>query len=182
MTKKSDKVLLKRLRDGDERAFDEIYDAFRPRLFSFLARLTGRPALAEDLLQETFLKLAGHAPRLREDTAVGAWLFTVARNLFISHRRWAVMDGGRLSELRIWSALRGPMPTPFTLAAGSETEAALEAAVAALALPYREVILLTAVEGMSPSEAAGVIGATPEAVRKRLSRARDMLKHILENR
>ena len=48
-----------------------------------------------------------------------------------------------------------------------------------LPLPQREVVLLVAVEGMSPSEAAGILGDKPEAVRKRLSRARDMLRSHL---
>jgi RNA polymerase sigma-70 factor (ECF subfamily) len=174
--KSSDAQLVARLHEGDEHAFDEVYDAYRPRIFSFLARLTGQPALAEDLLQETFLRFAKNAAVLRSDTRLSSWLFTVARNLHLSHRRWAVLDLGRLAELRMWAQLQPPAPTPFALAATSETQGNLETAIAALPLRMREVVLLVAMEQMTPSEAAEIIGDKPEAVRKRLSRARDMLR------
>jgi RNA polymerase sigma-70 factor (ECF subfamily) len=171
--------LLAALRAGDERAFAEAYARYRPRLYSFLARLTGRPALAEDLVQETFVRLARSAAELRADTRLGAWLFTVARNLFSSHRRWALLDLDRLGELRLWAALQPPEPSPFVLAAVGETERRLEQALAELPLVYREIVLLTAVESMTPSEAAAVLGLSAPTARKRLDRARAMLAQSL---
>lgn len=170
------------LRGGDPSSFDEAYDSYRPRLFSFLVRLSGEPHLAEDLLQETFMKLARHARELRQDTRLAAWLFTVARNLLLSHKRWALLDLGKATELRMWSRLRRSdqgHSSPFALAAASETERILEQALAALPLRHREVILLVAVEGMTPSEAARVLGMHATAVRQRLSRARGMLQAYL---
>lgn len=170
-----DRQRVARLRAGQAAAFDEVYQAYRPRLFSFLARLTGQPALAEDLLQETFLRLARSAPSLAADTRLGAWLFTVARNLFISHQRWALLDVARLAEHRLFAMLRGAEPTPFALAAANQTQQRLELAVAALPMAHREVLLLVAVERLTPTEAAGVLGLEPATVRKRLSRARAMI-------
>jgi RNA polymerase sigma-70 factor, ECF subfamily len=177
--KGDDAALVAGLRGGDVGAFDAVYSMYRPRLFGFLGRLARDPALAEDLLQETFLRLARSAPELAEDTKLAAWLFTVARNLFFSQRRWALLDVARVAELRLWAQIRGEQPSPFTLAAGSETERRLEAAVAALPLAQREVLLLVAVEGMSPTEAAGVLGLAAEAVRKRLERARATIEAFL---
>jgi RNA polymerase sigma-70 factor (ECF subfamily) len=183
VTRKTDAELVDGLRRGDAAAFQEIYSMYRPRIFGFLGRLARDPALAEDLLQETFLRLARAAPDLATDTKLAAWLFTVARNLFFSQRRWALLDVARVAELRLWSALRGDEPSPFTLAAGTETERRLEAAVAALPLVQREVLLLVAVEGMSPTEAAGVLGVEPAAARKRLERARaTLLAYLGEER
>jgi RNA polymerase sigma-70 factor (ECF subfamily) len=168
------------LRRGRVEAFDAVYAAYRPRVFAFLVRLTGQPPLAEDLLQEVFLRLARYAPRLSEDTQLSAWLFTVARNLYFSHRRWSLLDIARVSELRLWSQLGPPPPTPLAALAASETQARLEQGLSELPLAYREVVLLCAVEGLSPSEAAQVIGVEPAALRKRLSRARAMLKQALQ--
>lgn len=168
------------LRRGDPAAFDQVYEAFRPRLFSFLVRLTGQQALAEDLLQETFLRLARAAPKLAPDTRLGAWLFTVARNLFISHRRWALLDVARLSELRMFASLERPRPSPFALLAADETQRRLEDAVAALPLHYREVVLLCAVERLAPTEAAAVLGLEPATVRKRLARARAIIRQAVD--
>jgi RNA polymerase sigma-70 factor (ECF subfamily) len=176
-----EKELVSALRDGDTRAFDALYDAYRPRLFGFLVRLTRRRDLAEDLLQETWLRLARSAPALEPDTRIGAWLFTVARNLFVSYRRWAVLDIDRLSELALFPRLDPEAESPLEAACASELERALERGLAALPLVDREVLLLSCVEQMPMAEAAAVLGIAPEAVRKRLSRARARLAELLHN-
>jgi RNA polymerase sigma-70 factor (ECF subfamily) len=172
--------LVEGLRRGDARAFDQAFMRFRPRIYGFLARLTGHPALAEDLLQETFVRLARHAPTLAVDTRLEAWLFTVARNLYLSHRRWALLDLERLSELRLWSMLAPPPESPLAHAANDQELALLEQAIASLPLTYREVILLVGVEGMSPSEAATILGTNGAAVRQRLARARARMSDLME--
>ena len=83
------------LRRRDPDAFAAVHDAFNVRLFNFLARLSNSRDVAEDLLEETWLRLVGHAARLNPDTSLGPWLFTVARNLHISYRRSrAIEDAG----------------------------------------------------------------------------------------
>lgn len=179
MDREEEKQLVGRLRSGDEAAFDALYDAYRPRLYSFLVRLARRQDLAEDLLQETWLRLARAAIDLPEDTRIGAWLFTVARNLFVSYRRWALLDVDRLQELSLWPRSE-PDASPFDAASAGELERNLERALALLPLADREVLLLVGVERMEPSEAAEVLGIRPEALRKRLSRARARLLGMLE--
>jgi RNA polymerase sigma-70 factor (ECF subfamily) len=171
-----------RLRKGDPDAFDSVYEHFRPRLFGFLVRLSGRQDVAEDLLQETWIRLARRAPRLREDTRLAAYLFTVARNLYLSFRRWRLLDAERVQELARVHVPSEHASCPFEAVAATETEARVERALASLPLRYREVLLLTAVVGLTPSEAAGVCELRPEALRKRLSRARSMLAERLEKR
>jgi RNA polymerase sigma-70 factor (ECF subfamily) len=168
------------LRQGDPNAFDRLYEAYRPRLFGFLARLSGRRDVAEDLLQETWIRLATRASTLREDTRLGPWLFTVARNLYLSYRRWRLLDAERVQEMVRMLPVRVDVGSPFEQAAASETEKELERALSALPLRYREVLLLTVVEGLSQEEAAGILELKPEALRKRLSRARAMLAQRLE--
>jgi len=172
-----ERTLVERLRRGDGSAFDSVYADFRAPVFGFLARLSGRRDLAEELLQETFVRLAARARELREDTRLGAWLFTVARNLHVSHVRMAALDAARVDRASLEDPARPP--TPFEEAAASETQLALERALAALPESYREVLLLVAVERMDPGEAAQVIGISPEALRQRLSRARSMIKEAL---
>lgn len=176
----SERELVAALRRGDEAAFDAVYDSFRPRIYGFLVRLAGRKDVAEDLLQETFLRLAASASRLREDTNLRAWLFTVARNVHVSHRRTLVIDLDRLEGLRLFGDDAAPVPTPFEEAAGSQMERRLEAAIQRLPAKYREVILLVGVERMTPTEAAEILKLRPDAMRQRLSRARGMIKAELE--
>jgi RNA polymerase sigma factor (sigma-70 family) len=162
---------VERLRAGEREAFDEVYAAVHVRLHAFLLRLTRDPALARDLAQETWLRLAANARRLAPDSDPGAWLFTVARNLYVSRRRWALLDHARRLELFIGRRERSA-PSPLEQACGDELQRALERALAALALPEREVILLVCVEGFGAHEVATMLEISPAAVRKRLSRAR----------
>jgi RNA polymerase sigma-70 factor (ECF subfamily) len=168
--------LVARLKAGDSAAFEIVYDTFRPRLFSFLARLCRRGDVAEDLLEETWLRLVACARDLTDDTRLAAWLFTVARNLHVSWRRHRALDWERISELTpSWLGPAAAGETPFEAAARTETERRLETALARLSLPDREVLLLVTVEGITPSEAASLLGLAPEALRKRLQRARERL-------
>ena len=171
--------LVARLKAGDAAAFEAIYEALRPRLFSFLARLSRRRDVAEDLLEETWLRLIARASELSDDTRLAPWLFTVARNLHASHCRHRALDSGRVSDLTpLWPAAQAE--SPFEATARHETERRLEAALARIPLPDREVLLLVGGEGMTPAEAAGVLGTSAEAARKRLQRARDRLQALLD--
>ena len=91
--------LVARLKAGDPAAFEAIYEAYRPRLFGFLVRLSRRRDLAEDLLEETWLRLVTRAETLGDDTPLAPWLFAVARNLYLSWRRSRGVDAARTSEL-----------------------------------------------------------------------------------
>jgi RNA polymerase sigma-70 factor (ECF subfamily) len=169
--------LVSRLREHDPRAFEAVHDAFNTRLFSFLARLANSRDVAEDLLEETWLRLVAHAGRLQPDTRIGPWLFTVARNLHTSYQRSrSIEDSGDVGALGLWS--RGsPTPSPLEVAEASELERRVGAALAALPTTYREALLLVAVEGLRPAEAAAVCGISGQAMRQRLSRARAALDH-----
>jgi RNA polymerase sigma-70 factor (ECF subfamily) len=172
--------LVARLKAGDSDAFEAIYDGYRPRLFSFLARLSRRKDVADDLLEETWLRLIARARTLTDDVRLGPWLFTVARNLYVSWRRSRALDPSRTSELDpAW-----PSPdtgdSPFEAAVRSELEGRVELALARLSSSDRELLLLTGVEGMTPSEVAEVCGLPPGTVRVRLHRARERLAAEME--
>ena len=162
------------MRDGDPAAFDEVYARFRPAVFGYLVRMCGRRDLAEDLLQDTFVRLAEHAPALAGDTRLTCWLYTVARNVFISqyrrYRTWCELA----REENPWFCPRDG-GTPLDAAVGSESVRVLERALMRLAPQAREVIVLVGGEMLAPREAAEVLGIAPEALRQRLSRARAQL-------
>lgn len=180
MDRESELALVGRLRDGDPDAFDAVHDAFNTRLFNFLARLSRRREVAEDLLEETWLRLvAGHA-QLRPDTRLGPWLYTVARNLHVSYRRSRMLeDSHAVGLIGLWPS-GSPQPSPFEVAAAGEAGRRIESAIGLLPVAYREALLLVAVEGLRPAEAAEVCGVSPEALRQRLSRARAALALSLE--
>jgi RNA polymerase sigma factor (sigma-70 family) len=167
------------LRAADPRAFDLVHDAFNARLYNFLARLSNRREVAEDLLEEAWLRLVVHAPRLRSDTRLGPWLFTVARNLYVSYcRSRQIEDAYTGGMLGLWPCGR-PEPSPLQSAEAGEMAERVARAVASLPAIYREALLLVSVENLQPSEAAMVCGISAVAMRQRISRARALLSERL---
>ena len=176
-------ALVGRLRDGDPDAFDAIHAIFNAQLFTFLLRLSRRRDVAEDLLEEMWLRLVKHAPRLRPDTRLAPWLFTVARNLHVSYLRSRVLeDSASASFMAMWpfSPLASVACSPFEATAASELHRRVERGLASLPARSREVLLLVAVGGLTHAEAADVCGITQEALRQRLSRARAQLVRALD--
>src|SRR5436853_7813009 len=111
---------------------------------------------------------------------LGPWLFTVARNLYLSHCRSRAREHSYTADLiLLWP---GGLPqSPFDLASLNELEERLEAAIASLPPMYREVLLLVGVEQLRPVDAARVCGISPESLRQRLSRARGLISRVLAN-
>jgi RNA polymerase sigma-70 factor (ECF subfamily) len=176
----NDGALVEGLRRGDRRAFDEVHARYRPRLFGFLLRLAVRRDVAEDLLQEAWLKAARAAPRLREDTDLAAWLFTIARNAYRSYRRWALLDISRLVALAEDAPFASELPGPERRAEGAREMERLERALLAVSPAHREVLLLVGVEGMDQERAAEVLGIGYPTLRQRLARARAALERAMQ--
>jgi len=179
MDRESELALVERVRTGDTAAFDAVHAAFNTRLYGFLARLAHSRDVAEDLLEETWLRFVTHADQLHADTRLGPWLFTVARNVHVTWCRARAVESRAAATLSLWPTAI-TVESPFERAAGSELERRIEAALASLSVEAQEVLLLVAVEGLTPSEAAAVCGVTPEAMRQRLKRARALLGQRLE--
>ncbi len=173
-------ALVERLRQGEADAFDDVYAAFNGRLFTFLVRLSRHRDVAEDLLEETWLRFVKHSRRLQPDTRLGAWLFTVARHLHISYRRSRLLEESATASLIGLWPFSPERSSPFDVAAGNELDRRIERALAALPVASREVLLLIAVAGLDHSDAADVCGITPAALRQRLHRAREALSNALE--
>jgi RNA polymerase sigma-70 factor (ECF subfamily) len=169
-----ERALVARLKAGDPAAFEAVYEAYRRRLFTFLARLSRRRDVAEDLLDETWLRLVTAASRLADDTRLAPWLFTVARNLYSSWCRHRSLDDTRIADAPASWPAPAVGESPFDAASRNETERRLERGLARLPHRDREVLLLVA-SGLAPGDAAEALGLGHEALRKRLQRARERL-------
>jgi len=164
-----DAALVDRLRRGERAAFRELHARFAQASFGFLLRLAGRRDVAEDLHQEVWLSVARHAARLAPDTDLAAWIFTVARNRFVSSRRRADLAVAAPDAAALAAIASGPQPSDDP---GCRD---LERALAALPDIHREVLLLVGVEGLDVGQAAVVLEIRPDAARQRLARARAAL-------
>ena len=169
----ADAALVDRLRRGDRAAFRELYTRFAQASFGFLLRLCRLRDVAEDLQQDVWLSIARHVARLDADTDLAAWIFTVARNRFVSSRRRAevTVPAGTPADLD----LRAAEPVHSDDPACRD----LERALASLADVHREVLLLVGVEGLEVAQAAAVLSIRPDAARQRLARARAALAAAL---
>ena len=165
--------------DGDTKAFDELFRRLSPRVVGFLRGMSGDARLAEDLAQTTFLKVHRARATYQRGAPIEPWIFAIARNLTLSHRRREGLSAGLFAEADTGMLDGHDLESPFDRVAASELEHSLEAAMASLAPSYREVLLLVAVEGMTPLEASSALGLKPDAVRQRLARARAMVEDYL---
>ena len=169
---------LERLRGGaysDEFALTALYEAHRAELFGFLLSMTRDREAAEDLLQETFIRLIVEARAGRLPDAVRPWLYRVAANAAISRARHGA----------VWSRLlprlvdrREPV-RPENELVRAERETELHTALAELPPDGRAALLLAA-EGFDGHEIAASIGRTEGATRTLLCRSRVQLRLVLE--
>lgn len=167
----SEPDLLALLRARDPRGFELCYARHRDAIYGFLLRLSGQRAIAEDLFQETWLRLARKGAELRPGSDLRAWLFTVARNAYRSLLR-SRHPQAREEEL-------DELLAPGDAAQGVELSE-LERALLALPLEERELLLLVGVEGFAQDELARMLGVAAPALRQRVTRARARLAQALE--
>jgi RNA polymerase sigma-70 factor (ECF subfamily) len=173
MPEARDQDALQLLRKREPRGFELAYERYADRIFGFLLRLSRSRALAEDLFQHTFLRLAEGGAGLAHDSDLRAWLFSVARNAFYGHAR-----ARRTAERAV---LVVPEASDGLVEAGLVLDE-LERALARLTASDRELLLLVGVEGLSYEEAALVLDLDQVSLRKRVSRARARLGVLLEPR
>lgn len=170
MPEARDADALRLLRKREPRGFDLAYERYGDRIFGFLLRLSRSRALAEDLFQHTFLRLAERGSSLAPDSDLRAWLFSVARNAFYGHVR-----ARRTAERAVPMSPLASEPIETGLVLDE-----LERALARLTASDRELLLLVGVEGLSYEEAALVLDLDQVSLRKRVSRARGRLAEQLE--
>ena len=175
--------LLEAARAGNGEALEALLERHEARLYRFARRLCRHREDAEDVLQESLLAAARGLPGFRGASSLGTWLYTIARSFCIKKRRRSVFAPTEVSlDTEASSAARGvtdPARRPDDALEASRLEAALERAIAGLDRPYREVLLLRDVEGLSAAEVARVTGLSVAAVKTRLHRARGRLREAL---
>jgi RNA polymerase sigma-70 factor, ECF subfamily len=175
----SDEELMRRFRDGGGGAFPILVKRHRARVFAFVLRLTKDSARAEDVLQETWLRVVRGAADYAPTAKFTTWVYTIARNLCV--------DGARREQHRAAEPLAEepvdagtPWNDPERGAASAELRPMLEAAVAALPAEQREVFLLREVAGMPFAEIARVTGAPEPTVKSRMRYALEALRQHLQ--
>ena len=175
---RTDEELVEGARAGDRAALERLLARHERQVYRFGLKMCRDPEAAKDVLQETLIAAARTVKDFRGASSPSTWLYAIARSFCIKQRRRSKFAPEREESLdteetgREVVALADPRRSPDEELAGRQVEGALERAIAGLEPMYREVLLLRDVEGLSAAEVAEAVGASVEAVKSRLHRAR----------
>jgi RNA polymerase sigma-70 factor (ECF subfamily) len=174
----SDAALMARTRQGDAGAFASLVDRYKDPLVNSLTRLAGSKDRAEDLAQETFLRLYQHASRYSEQGKLLPFLFQIAINLLRTEerrrRRWRVLLPFVSHDATGFDRQRQERDV-----LRSEVQTQVSAAIAQLPLSYREPLVLHEIEGLPYDQIAMICGIPEGTVKSRISRGRERLRSHL---
>jgi RNA polymerase sigma factor (sigma-70 family) len=182
----ADRAAMARVQAGDETALGELMTRWELPTKAVIARLVLNASEAEELAQETFVRVWQQREKFRSGAEFRPWLFSIAVNLARNRLRW--WRRRPVVSLHEWTetpAKGGTSQAIGNEAAGAarlereERAAAVRAAIAALPVALCEAIVLFEYEDMSHAEIADVVGATPKAVETRIYRAREKLRAAL---
>jgi RNA polymerase sigma-70 factor (ECF subfamily) len=180
------------LMTGDAEAFDRFVEHFRAKIFHYSWLMCGQREDAEEVAQDTLLKVFESFGQLREPERVRPWVFRIARNACLMKRRKSVFapsrelsldeflpamdhDGGQVKlQIADWSGL------PDRQILQSEMKQVLDRAIGALPENYKSVILLRDAEELSTLETAHILDLTEDVVKTRLHRARLAVRQTLD--
>ena len=176
-----DTAIIEAFQNGDEFAFVSLYNRYKGPVYAFCLKMLMNSELAQDVMQDTFLRVYENRDRLLNAGSFKAWLFTIARNQCLNQLRKTnihVAFDGDLSEARHLNE-RGRQ-TPISDLEKSEKVALVNRFLLELKPDYREVIVLREYQNLSYEEIAAITRSTLSAVKSRLFKARKKLAKYME--
>lgn len=178
-TQTSDRDLLRRMQEGDESAFLQLYRRRQAAIYRFALHMSGSRQLAEDVTQEVFLALMLEPGKFEPQRgSLAAYLYGIARNCLLQHVKRRSLHVPLGSEDGLEGRFPpGPLPAPDPLRNLTRQEDIKRVRQAVLALParYREAVVLCDLHELDYAEAAASLGCAVGTVRSRLHRARSLL-------
>jgi RNA polymerase sigma-70 factor, ECF subfamily len=181
---------MSRFAAGEDAALGDVYDLASPAVFTFLLRICRDRSMAEDLTQETFLRIHRARGLYRAGAAVMPWAYTIARRLFLDAVR--VRRSGMAPSMKTGSGEAGTDtgnatvrelattgPSAEDLLSNQELSRAVDDALARIPENQAAAFRLLKGEGLSVAETAVIMGTTRGAVKLRAHRAYEALRRIL---
>lgn len=168
-------ALIARVAARDQAAFETLYRAYYPKLWHFLLRLMRRPALVEDVLDETMLVVWRKARTYNHASRLSTWIFAIAYRQSLK----ALRRHGELLDHEDADRLHSPAQGPDGELQRQQVSARLQAAIAALSADHRAVIELTYYQGYGCREVAAIMRCPVDTVKTRMFYARRRLKSLL---
>ena len=182
-----DRADMARLAAGHDAALNDLMERHATPVFRLLCRMLNNEDDANDVAQETFVRVFQSCGKFDANKKFSTWLFTIAANLARNQIRWRTRHPNvsldaetNAGDQPLASTLASTGPTPKEQVLSAERAAAVRAAVSNLPEDMREAIVLCEWEEHSLAEAAVILEATPKAVESRLYRARQILRTELK--
>ncbi len=186
----TDQQVVELARSGREAAFRELVRRYQRPVFSLIYRMVRDRELAEDLAQETFIKVLNAIERYRSEFKFSSWIFKIANNATIDHLRRKELDtlsleGGpdattpdriEATALKIGDTTESPLEELEARELGS----AIERAIATLRPEYKACIILRHVEGRPYEEISEILDLPLGTIKTYIHRARAELRELLE--
>lgn len=176
-------AVMARYAAGDDAAFDTLYRLLSGRLYAFCVRLTRRRSEADDLFQETFLKLHKSRGTFVPSSAAVHWAFAIARSVHLDRLRYKKRRPEDVAEtdegVAAFSSLPSADGTPEALNQAKDVMMVVDRVLRELPENQRAAYVLLREEGMSVADAAAVLGATTTAVKLRAFRAYEAIRAAL---
>ncbi|MBZ5626226.1 MAG: sigma-70 family RNA polymerase sigma factor [Acidobacteriia bacterium] len=183
MDKQGETGLARALLAGETDAFERFVDHFRSKIFHYSWLMCGRPEDAEEVAQETLLKVFESFDQLRDPERVRAWVFRIAKNACLMQRRKSVFAPAHehsLDELPPTSEVPDDDAPPDAELLQAELRAVLDRIIAELPQLYRAVVLLRDIEELSTEETAQILDVGTDVVKTRLHRGRIAMRQKLD--
>jgi RNA polymerase sigma-70 factor (ECF subfamily) len=175
--------LARALLDGEVDAFDRFAEHFRSRIFHYSWLMCGQPEDAEEVAQETMLKVFENFASLREAERVRPWVFRIARNACLMQRRKSVFAPARelsLDELPPTAEAAAEAELADAGMLRAELRAVLDRVIMELPAAYRPVVVLRDIEELSTEDTAQILDLTTDVVKTRLHRGRAAMRKKLD--
>ncbi len=182
--KYTDEELILRFQDGDEQAYTELVHRYRDRLMSFVFRFIGEMEKAEDIVQDTLLKLYTHRHYYRNIAKFSTWIYTIAGNLAKTElrrkKRHRVTNLSQMGTEESEYILPSVEPETGETAQGHFAEKQIQKAIQELPLHFRTVIILRDIQELSYEEISNIVDVPLGTVKSRINRARLQLQQSLK--
>lgn len=182
-----DSVVVARFLEGEKLAFNELVERYQTRLLNFIYRTTGDRERAEDLVQETFIRIYRHLHRFDQSKKFSTWAYTIASNLAKNELRNRSRNPLVLFQAikKNWDADQRPLEwedntyRPDDLYRKRHLRSMVESAVEELPEHHRVVFVLREIEGKTYEEIAEITACNLGTVKSRLNRARNNFAQIV---
>ena len=183
----ADLRLVESLRDGSERAYEELLIRFQQPVYALALRLLDDQSEACDVVQEVFLKVFRNVGSFRGQSALKTWIYRItvneahnARRWFCRHRRAEVELDKNPEEFRSWKEIIPDRSrSPFDEAFDSEQHIMIEAALKRINPIFREAVALRDISDLAYEEIAEILGVSLGTVKSRILRGREALREEL---